>query len=92
MKYYMMPVVKASSIEKAVKLQYDTEIELNTLFWGGKPSKFEPIRFNDKAIKEAKRLSKYFGDSYTAKRLLVFSILEDEFADFPREIIVDTEA
>ena len=92
MKYYMMPVVKASSIEKLIQSQYDTEIELNELFWEGKPHSLEIIDFSDKSIKEAKKAAKYFGDDYTAHRLLVLLTLNEEFADFPREIIVNTEA
>ena len=92
MKYYMMPVIKASSIEKAIELQYDTEINLNELFWGGKSHPLEIIDFSDKSIKEAKKVAKYFGDDFTTQKLLVLLTLKDEFADFPKEIIVDTEA
>lgn len=91
MKYYMMPVVKSSSIEKLIQSQYDIEIDLNELFWSGKPHSLETIDFSDKSIKEAKKVAKYFGDDFTAQRLLVLLTLKDEFADFPSEIIVNTE-
>lgn len=91
MKYYMIPVVKASSINKLIETQYDTEIDLNELFWNGKPHTLERIDFSDKSIKEAKKTAKYFGDDFTAQKLLVLLTLKDEFADFPSEIIVNTE-
>ena len=55
MKYSMMPIIKASSIEKFIQSQCDTEIDLNELFWEGKPHSLETIDFSDKSIKEAKK-------------------------------------
>ena len=92
MKYSMMPIIKASSIEKFIQSQCDTEIDLNELFWEGKPHSLETIDFSDKSIKEAKKAAKYFDDDFTAHRLLVLLTLKDEFSDFPNEIIVNTEA
>ena len=90
MKYKMMPVIKDTEIEKAVKLQYGEDIELAPLMWPGDYMNdcFKELFFGEDEIAEYRDFSEDYGEKIARHHLLVFSILKDVFPDHD-SVLVD---
>lgn len=87
MKYKMMPVIKDTEIEKAVKLQYGEDIDLAPLMW---PEDFQndcykTLYFDDDMVAECEE----YEEKERREHLMVYSVLRDSFPENIRTILVD---
>lgn len=87
MKYEMMPVVRATEIEKEVQLQYGEIINLAPLIW---PEDFQndcykSLYFDDDMVAECEE----YEEQERREHLMVYSVLRDAFPEHIRTILVD---
>ena len=87
MKYKMMPVIKDTEIEKAVKLQYGEDIELAPLMWPGdfQNDCYKTLYFDDDMVAECEE----YEEKERREHLMVYSVLRDSFPENIRTILVD---
>ena len=78
MKYYMSPVIECDEIEKAIKLQYDVEVDMVKLFFDYGYNELEYLSISKEEDEYDEECSPYDEDSSYAKlRILVRGYLRD---------------
>ena len=89
MKYKMMPVMTAASIEREVYLQYNEQIHLRDLFWSTSycNDSYKSLYFGE--MLDSEHDLRWYGETSLRQMNLVYSILQDFFGQTHDTVLVD---
>ena len=90
MKYYMSPVIKDDEIEKAIKLQYDVEVDMVKLFFNYGYNELEYLDISEEADGYDEDYNDLDEDFIYAKlRILVRGYLRDVMPEGTDAVIIE---